>query len=89
LYNQFAIKLLAISIIIQAINDLHIKKPKEKHYKRTAHVFFKSKYRFLIASIAGVEDIDLVYKKYKNNEHKKLIKSGRRKEKRNEPVYIL
>lgn len=51
---------------------------KNKYYEVTAHLFFKSKYRFLIASIAGINDIDYVYKKHKSkNPNIKL--SGKRK----------
>jgi hypothetical protein len=88
IYNKSGIQLIAISIIIQAINDLHIINRKEKYYKRTAYVFFNSKniinikYKFMIASIAGINDINAIYKKYKTKKHKKLTKARRRKEKR-------
>lgn len=89
MYSNREIKLIAIAIIIQAINDLNIKRKKEKYYKRTAHTFFQSEYRFVIASLAGIEDIDFIYKKYNNNGYKKIKRSGIRKERINEPIYIL
>jgi len=89
MYSHREIKLIAIAIVIQAINDLNIKTKKGKNYERTAHMFFNSNYRFIIAGIAGIEDIDSVYKKYNNNGHKKIKRSGRRKEKNHESIYIL
>ena len=83
MYNKNGIRLLALSIIIQAINDLYIPTSYKysDHIRRTAETFFQSKYRYSIAFLAGITDINYVYKQYKDNPKKKirLYKKGKQK----------
>ena len=89
MYNKNGIRLIALSIIIQAINDLYI--PSSYKYagyiRRTAKIFFQSKYRYSIAFLAGITDINYVYRQYKDNPKKKirLHKKGRI----NERIHLL
>lgn len=80
-YDKNAIKRVALAIIIQAGEDLHLDDRKKKNHtlRNTAHAFFKSDFCKLCATILEINTIDKIYEEYKKRKIKiqKLYKHKR------------
>lgn len=91
MYHKDGIKRLAISIIIQAIKDMHLegKTKGEMFHKLTADNFFSDYLCTICTEIVGIKNIEDIYKFYKTkkltvNKYFKKRKKHYRKGKLNE-----
>ena len=74
MYNKTGVRRFAIAVIIQALKDLTLKENgkhnKNWKYKQSAHNFFKNKINEIFVEVAGINNINYLYEKYKNKKLK-------------------